>query len=80
MIFQFLLPFITQIAIGLGLMVLAYLIMPRPKSPKQEFRDLQYPTADAGRPIPIIFGTKNVTAPNVLHHTEKSTRTYKVKA
>lgn len=78
--FGFLLPLLGQLAIGVTLMVIAYLIMPKPKTPKPEVRDLENPTADAGRPIPKIYGTKTVKGVNVLWYGEKTTRNYKVKA
>lgn len=78
--FGFLLPLLGQLAIGVTLMVIAYLIMPKPKTPKPEVKDLENPTADAGRPIPKIYGTKTVKGVNVLWYGEKTTRNYEVKA
>ena len=79
MIWNILLPLLTNLAIGLALTVLAYLIMPKPKTAKPEIQDLKNPTADAGRPIPVIFGTKDVEGVNVLWYGEKNTRQFKVK-
>jgi hypothetical protein len=79
MVFQ-LLPILINLAISVALMAVAYLIMPKPKQPKPEIRDLENPTADAGRPIPKIFGTKTIKGVNVLWYGEKTTRQYKVKA
>lgn len=78
--FGFLLPLLGQLALGVTLMVIAYLIMPKPKTPKPEVRDLENPTADAGRPIPKIYGTKTVKGVNVLWYGEKTTRKYEVNA
>ena len=51
-------PFLIQLAIGIVLNVLAYLILPKPKGPKPPaVSDLETPTADAARPIPVVFGT-----------------------
>jgi hypothetical protein len=80
MIFQWLIPILINLAIGIGLTVVAYLLMPKAKQSNPEFRDLEYPTADAGRNIPVIQGTVTIKGVNVLHYTEKTTRTYKVKA
>jgi len=67
--------------ISLAIQVVAYIIMPKPKTPKPEAaRDLESPTAEAGRPVPVVFGTVTVKGPNILWFGEKSIRTYKVKA
>lgn len=74
-----LIPLLVQLAVTVTLMVIAYIIMPKPKPQKPEVRDLQNPTADAGRPIPVVFGTKTVKGVNVLWYGEKTTHQYKVK-
>lgn len=77
MVFQFL-PFLLQIAAGVALSVVAYLIMPKPKAPKPEVRDLEAPTASAGRPMPKLWGTKDISGVNILFVAEKTTRQYEV--
>jgi hypothetical protein len=55
--------------------------MPRAKTPKPEMaKDLDDPTAEAGKPIPVVFGTITVKGLNVLWFGEKRSRTYKVDA
>lgn len=63
----------------LASLVVAFLL--RPKVPKRDdsTKDLEDPTADAGRPIPVVFGTITVKGLNVLWFGEKSQRVYKVK-
>lgn len=75
-----LLTFLFQLAIGVALTALAYLLMPKPKVVKPEVRDLERPTADAGRPIPVIFGTQTVKGVNILWYGEKTTKQYTVDA
>lgn len=72
------LPFLKSLAVSIALMTLSYLIMPRPKQPKAEIRDLELPTSDAGRPIPVIFGTRTIKSVNVLWYGEKTTDNYEV--
>lgn len=73
-------PIIAQIAISIGLQVIGYLLMPRPKPPKPPaVEDLQDPTAEAGRPIPVVFGSMTVTGLNVLYYGEKAISVRKVK-
>lgn len=72
---------LIALAISLAIQIVAYIIMPKPKSPKPEAaKDLESPSAEAGRPIPVIFGTVLIKGPNVLWFGDKSTRTFKVKA
>ena len=67
--------------ITLALQIVAYILMPKPKAPKPEAaKDLENPSAEAGRPIPVVFGTVTVKGVNILWFGEKSIRTYKVKA
>ena len=67
--------------ITLALQIVAYILMPKPKAPKPEAaKDLENPSAEAGRPIPVVFGTATVKGVNILWFGEKSIRTYKVKA
>ena len=63
------------IIIALALNVVAYLIMPKPKAAKPEAaKDLENPTAESGRPVPVLFGTVTVKGLNVLWYGDKSTK------
>jgi hypothetical protein len=67
--------------IGLALNIIGYLLMPRPKTAKPEAaQDMDNPTADAGRPLPVVFGTLTVKGLNVLDFRDKNKRTIKVRA
>jgi hypothetical protein len=58
---------------------ISFLLRPRvPKRPDVT-QDLENPTADAGRPIPVVFGTITVKGLNVLHFGDKAQRTHMVK-
>lgn len=64
----------VQLLIGIALNIVAYLIMPKPKQDQpNEVKDLEDPTADAGRPLPVVFGSLMVKGLNVLDFTEKQT-------
>jgi hypothetical protein len=61
--------------------VVSFLLRPKVKAPKPDsVKDLEDPSADAGRPIPVVFGTITVKGLNVLWFGDKSTRRYRVKA
>lgn len=73
-----LVPFLVQLAVSIAITALAYLIAPKPKTPKTEAQDLEDPKADAGSPIPVVFGTKTVSGLNVIWFGEKTTRKYEI--
>lgn len=77
MVFQ-LVPFLIQMAISVALISLAYIILPKPKPEKPEAQDIDLPKANAGSPIPVVFGTKTVQGLSVLWYGEKTTKKYKV--
>jgi len=73
----FLIPFLIAIA----LLVVSYVLMPRPKAPKPEAaKEMDGPTAEAGREIPVPFGRMLIKSPNCLWYGDKSMSTYKIKA
>lgn len=65
--------------ISLALNVVSYILTPKPKGPKADaVKDLENPTAEAGRELPVVFGTMTIKSPNCLWYGNKSSRTYKV--
>lgn len=73
--------FWVALIVSLVLNVVSYLIMPKPKQSKPDAaKDMDDPTAEAGRPMPVVFGTMTVSGLNVLWFGQKSTRSYSVKA
>jgi len=61
--------FIARLLIGLLLSALSYALTPRPKVEKPQaasLDDFSLPTAEEGRPIPVVFGTVLITGPNVV--------------
>lgn len=72
---------LVALLISLALQIVAYIIMPKPKTAKPEAaKDLENPTAEAGRPIPVVFGTVTVKGPNIIWYGEKSVNTYEASA
>lgn len=72
--------FLIQLAI---LVVSAYVsaaLAPKPPKPKPaSLTDFDIPTAEEGRPIPVVFGTVWVTGPNVMDFGDLSTKAIKQK-
>lgn len=73
--------FLLTFLIALAINIVAYIIMPKPKAPKPDAaKELDSPTAEAGREIPVPFGTLMIKSPNCLWFGDKSMNTYEVKA
>lgn len=73
--------FLVMLAISIALSLLAYLLMPKPKQPKPAAaQDMDAPTSDAGRPVPVVFGHLTVKGVNVIGYWDKQVREYSVKA
>lgn len=72
--------FFLNLLIALVLMVVAYLIMPKPKQQSPEIEDMDDPVAEAGKPLPVLFGTMTIKGLNVLWFGDKSYVKSKVKA
>ena len=69
------LPILAQLLIVVALQVVGYALSPKPKTQKQEIQDMETPTADAGRPVPVVVGSEIIKSPNILWYGEKATET-----
>lgn len=77
----FLLPLLINLLIGIGLQVIGYLLMPKSASAKtEEVTDMDDPTAEGGRPIPVVFGEMWVTGVNIIWFGDKATTTRQIDA
>jgi hypothetical protein len=64
--------FWLQLAI-LVVSTLVYMFLaPKPKVEKVEVQQMDSPTASAGKPIPVLFGTKRINELNVIYFGQKS--------
>lgn len=59
--------FLLQLIVGFGLQLLSFLFRPKPKQQTKPQQDIKRPTADAGRPIPVVFGSVQIKDPNCLY-------------
>lgn len=72
---------VVQIIIAVAVAIIAYLLTPKPKPPKPPAaKDLDSPTADAGRPVPVVFGDVTMNGVNVIFDGDKEVHSYEVKA
>lgn len=59
--------FLLQLAIAVTIALIAYALAPKPKKRTPDMsRDLEMPTAEAGRPLPVVFGEGTIKSPNTL--------------
>lgn len=65
-----------QLLIGIGFEILGYLMAPKAKDATKppSLDDIKGPTAEHGRPIPVVFGTKRLKSPNAVWTGDKSIR------
>lgn len=69
---------LIQIAIAIAVAVIAYALMPKPKAAKPAAaQDFESPTADAGRPVSVPFGTITIKGANILHYSDVQTVEFK---
>lgn len=58
---------LIQLAIAVVLTVIAVMLTPKPKTAKPPAaQDQEDPVADAGKPVPVVFGTMRVRGLNVI--------------
>lgn len=56
--------------------IVSYAIRKKIRSTKQKPGELDVPTAEHGRPIPVVFGTREVKSPNVVWVGDRKNRPY----
>ncbi len=72
-------PFLLQLAVGVAIQTVGYLILGRTKTEQPtEVSQLEDPTAEPGRPIPVLFGEVEITEVNIIWFGEKRTVTEEV--
>lgn len=69
-----------QIAVFVASFVASYLLTPKPKNkPPDPIQNVEFPTADVGREIPVLFGTRKISGPNVVWYGDLRTVAIKSK-
>ena len=72
-------PF-TALVVLIVSAVISMALMPKPPVPKPaELTDFDAPTAEEGRPIPVVFGTVKITGANVIWYGDLYTRAIRKK-
>lgn len=62
------------IALFIANLVLSYVLRPKPQTqPPAMLRDIQAPTAEVGREIAVLFGTRNIKSSNVVWYGDLRT-------
>lgn len=56
----------------------SYLIQPKQKGAKSSLlSDFDLPTAEVGRPIPVLFGTRDIKSSNITWYGDLKTKAIK---
>lgn len=67
--------FLVQLAVGVGLQILGYLLAPRPPGEEPPTVEaLTDPTAERGRVITVVMGSVTIRSPNNLGFWDKEIR------
>lgn len=65
----------VQLAILVVSTILSMVLAPKPKSPKPvALSDFDVPTAEEGRPMPVVFGSVTVKGSNVVWYGDLGTK------
>lgn len=57
----------VYLVIAIVVAIAAYAMAPRPPEPTPPMlKDIDVPTAEEGRPVPVVFGTMVVKSPNIV--------------
>lgn len=60
MVWWYVAVFVVALAVGMSM-------QPKPQShPPAGLNEIKAPTAEEGREIPVLFGTRDITGPNVV--------------
>lgn len=60
--------------------VISYALQPKPQNAKAAMLgDFNVPTAEEGREIPVLFGTRDIEGPNVVWYGDLRTKAIKKK-
>ena len=64
----------TSILVSVALSVISFALQSRIKQARPpQAAEMENPTASAGKPLPVVFGTVMVKAPNNLGYWDKRT-------
>lgn len=67
----------AQLVFAIVLAVISYALQPRPKMPvPAAATEMDNPTASAGTPLPVVFGTMTVKSANFLGYWAKEVHEY----
>lgn len=71
-------PFWLTVVWWIATSIISYALRPKPPSPKPAgLGDFTLPTAEQGREIPVLFGTRDITGPNIVWYGHLKTKAIK---
>lgn len=72
-------PLTAILVLGIAYALTTALAPKPPEPPPAALEDFNIPTAEEGRPVPVVFGTVLITGPNVIWYGDLRTRRIKSK-
>lgn len=63
--------FLLNILVSIALMILGYIIMPKTKTDSTAITEMEDPTAEAGKDVPVVFGDDYIQSMNLLGFWDK---------
>ena len=79
----FFIPFLISLAISVVVGIGMFMLMPKPqtaKPPSISAKKFEVPTAEEGREIPVLFGTRMIAGPNVTWWGDVESIKYEIDA
>jgi hypothetical protein len=68
-------------AVFVGMLVVSFAFAPKPQStPPAGLSEIQAPTAEEGREIGVLFGTRDINGPNFVWYGHLKTKAIKSKS
>jgi hypothetical protein len=61
-------------------LVVSYTLAPKPQTSKPSIGEIKAPTAEEGREIPVLFGSREIKGPNVVWYGDKATSAIRKKS
>jgi hypothetical protein len=70
----------AMIAIWVATTILSYVLRPKPPSTKPPgINSMNVPTAEEGREIPVLFGTRDIASQNIVWYGDVKTKAIRSK-
>jgi len=66
--------FVAAVVVSVAI---SFLLIPKPKTITPAIGEVVAPTAEEGREVPVLFGTREISGPNIVWYGDLKTRAIK---